>query len=111
MKLLASCVVKAYKALVYLYKLKQWFDILCYNQRKTIIEFCVFQILTLPKQSAKVFSKKIAAENVGGKELIMAMNITSIMNILPVVGFSYYFYFKACFFAGRFCHAIKPHLS
>ena len=104
-------IIYGIKVLFNIYKSKQWFDILCCNRRKTIIEFCVFLILTLPKQSAKVFSKKIAAEKGGGKELIMAMNITSIMNILPVVGFSYYFYFKACFFAGRFCHAIKPPLS
>ena len=104
-------IIYGIKVLFNIYKSKQWFDILCCNRRKTIIEFCVFLILTLPKQSAKVFSKKIAAEKGGGKELIMAMNITSIMNILPVVGFSYYFYFKACFFAGRICHTIKPLLS
>ena len=33
-------------------------------------------------------------------------------NIKSVMGFSYfYFYFKACFFAGLFLRAIKPILS
>ena len=34
----------------------------------------------------------------------MAMNIASI-NIQPVMGSSYYFYSKACFFAGLFRRA------
>ena len=40
----------------------------------------------------------------------MANNISK-LNRMPVMGSSYYFYFKACFFAGLFCHAIKPFLS
>ena len=68
-------------------------------------------MLTLLKQSAKVFSKKIAAENGGRKEFIMAINNVSNPNSKSVMGFSYYFYFKACFFAGRICHTIKPLLS
>ncbi len=40
----------------------------------------------------------------------MAMDRNSNMG-LPVVGFSFFAYFKACFFAGLFCRAIKPSLS
>ena len=36
---------------------------------------------------------------------------TAIMNIQSVMGFSYFTYFKACFFAGLFRRAIKPTLS
>ena len=104
-------IIYGIKVLFNIYKSKQWFDILCCNRRKTIIEFCVFQILTLPKQSAKVFSKKIAAEKGGGKELIMAMNTTSNRTTKSVMGFSYYFYFQACYFAGLYRRAIKPILS
>ena len=32
-------------------------------------------------------------------------------NIMSVMGFFYYCYFKACFFAGLFCRATKPILS
>jgi hypothetical protein len=39
----------------------------------------------------------------------MAQNNTS--NMQSVMGFSYYSYFKACFFAGLFCRAVKPLLS
>ncbi len=30
------------------------------------------------------------------------------MNLQSVMGFSYYCYFKACFYAGQFRRAIKP---
>jgi hypothetical protein len=51
----------------------------------------------------KFVARKIAADNSGGKELIMAINNSSNMNPKSVMGFSYYSYFKACFFAGLFC--------
>ena len=41
----------------------------------------------------------------------MAMNNTSNLNTQSVMGFAYYYYFKACFFAGLFRRAIKPSLS
>ena len=40
----------------------------------------------------------------------MTMNISN-RNMQSVMGFSFYCYFKACFFAGLFRHAIKPSLS
>jgi hypothetical protein len=40
-----------------------------------------------------------------GKGLIMAV---SMLNMQPMMGFYYYFYFMACYFAGLFCRAIKP---
>ena len=39
------------------------------------------------------------------------MAINNISNMQSVMGFSYYYYFKACFFAGLFRRAIKPSLS
>ena len=41
----------------------------------------------------------------------MAMNNTSNRINKSVMGFCYYCYFKACFFAGLFRRAIKPPLS
>lgn len=41
----------------------------------------------------------------------MAMQNTSNRTNQSVMGFAYYFYFKACFFAGLFRRAIKPPLS
>ena len=41
----------------------------------------------------------------------MAMRNTSNLNIKSVMGSYFYFYFKACFFAGLFRRAIKPILS
>ena len=42
----------------------------------------------------------------------MAINNVSNLNLMSVMGFSYfYYYFKACFFAGLFRRAIKPVLS
>ena len=55
--------------------------------------------------------KQIAAHRGSGKELIMAINNTSKLNLQPMMGFYFYFYFKACFFAGLFRRAIKPLLS
>ena len=57
------------------------------------------------------FTTTLAAEDGGGKELIMAMNNVSNMNLQSVMGSSYYFYFKACFFAGLFRRAIIQSLS
>ena len=41
----------------------------------------------------------------------MAINNTSKLHLQPMMGFYFYFYFKACFFAGLFRRAIKPILS
>ena len=41
----------------------------------------------------------------------MAMNDRSHMNCKSVLGFSFYCYFQACFFAGLFCRAINAPLS
>ena len=41
----------------------------------------------------------------------MTMNNVSNRTIKSVMGSYYYFYFKACFFAGLFRRAIKPLLS
>ena len=38
------------------------------------------------------------------------INISN-LNLKSVMGFSFYTYFKACFFAGLFCHAKIPSLS
>ena len=62
-------------------------------------------------RSDESFKKEFAAYRGGGKELIMAMNNTSNRINKSVMGFCYYCYFKACFFAGLFCRAIKPPLS
>ena len=40
----------------------------------------------------------------------MAMNRNS-NQLASVMGFSFFAFFKACFFAGLFCRAIKPRLS
>ena len=40
----------------------------------------------------------------------MAINNISNLNLQSVMGFSYYTYFKACFFAGLFCRSRKPFL-
>ena len=39
------------------------------------------------------------------------MTIRNISNTLPMMGSSYFSYFKACFFAGLFRRAVKPDLS
>ena len=57
----------------------------------------------------KCITRKLAAVKCNGKEPIMAKLNAS--NIKSVMGFSYYYYFKACFFAGLFLRAIKPILS
>ena len=41
----------------------------------------------------------------------MAINNISNLNLKSVMGFSFYTYFKACFFAGLFYRAKKPILS
>ena len=41
----------------------------------------------------------------------MAMKITANRNNLPVMGSSYFSFFKACFFAGLFRRALKSDLS
>ena len=88
-------------------KLTDTYFLLCYSDIIIWLQFdeiYSFRTLTLSRQSAKVHITKLAGHNGSGKELIMAMNIASI-NILPVMGSSYYFYFKACFFAGLFRRA------
>ena len=68
-------------------------------------------LLTLPEQSAKVHNKKSCCSKSSGKELIMAKGNASNMINKSVMGFSYYSYFKACYFAGLFRRAIIPPLS
>lgn len=41
----------------------------------------------------------------------MAINNTSNMHLQSVMGFSFYSYFKACFFAGLFFRSLKSSLS
>jgi len=78
---------------------------------KTNNEANAVLLLTLPKQSARVHNKKSCCTKSSGKELIMAM--TNVCNPIKMalMGFSYYFYFKACFFAGLFRRAMIPILS
>ena len=68
-------------------------------------------LLTLPEQSGKVQNKKSCCSKSGGKELVMANNRASNIFNKSVMGFSYYCYFKACYFAGLFRRAIIPLLS
>ena len=68
-------------------------------------------LLTLPGQSVKVHNKKSCCTKRSGKELIMAINHVSDIANKSVMGFSYYCYFKACYFAGLFRRAINPLLS
>ena len=68
-------------------------------------------LLTLPEQSAKVHNKKSCCSKSSGKELIMAINHASNIFTKSVMGFCYYCYFKACYFAGLFRRAIIPILS
>ena len=66
-------------------------------------------LLTLLEQSARVHNKKSCCSKSSGKELIMAINHASNISAKPVMGFCYYCYFKACYFAGLFRRAkIKP---
>ena len=39
------------------------------------------------------------------------VNSISNQNRMSMMGFSYFSYFKACFFAGLFYHTQKPNLS
>lgn len=68
-------------------------------------------MLTLLEQSDKVHNKKSCCSKRSGKELIMAMKHTDNRITKSVMGFSYYCYFKACYFAGLFRRAIIPPLS
>jgi len=66
-------------------------------------------LLTLLEQSARVHNKKSCCGKSGGKELIMAINSASNVSAKSVMGFCYYCYFKACYFAGLFRHTkINP---
>ena len=65
--------------------------------------------LTLPEQSARVQIKKSCCPKGSGKEPVM-MNRTSTGIAQPVMGFCYYCYFKACYFAGLFRRAVIPYL-
>jgi len=67
--------------------------------------------LTLPERSAKVHNKKSCCSKRSGKELIMTMGNASNMIHKSVMGFSYYSYFKACYFAGLFRRAKIKRLS
>ena len=68
-------------------------------------------LLTLPEQSARVHNKKSCCSKSSGKELIMAINNASNLNLKSVMGFCYYCYFKACYFAGPFRRTIMELLS
>ena len=71
--------------------------------------FYTFLPLTLPRQGAKVLVN-ICRKHCGGKELIMTVkNPTNLTK--SVMGFCYFYFFKACFFAGLFCYTLKPNLS
>jgi hypothetical protein len=61
-------------------------------------------------QSGTLLASNLLPDFGSGKELIMAMNNTN-MNLKSVMGFSFYCYFKACYFAGLFCCAVKTPLS
>ena len=65
--------------------------------------------LTLPEQSAKVHNKKSCCTKGSGKEPVMAIINASNRIAKSMMGFSYFSYFKACYFAGLFRRAkIKP---
>ena len=68
-------------------------------------------LLTLLEQSVKVHNKKSCCTKRSGKELIMAINHVSDIANKSVMGFSYYCYFKVCYFAGLFHRANIPPLS
>lgn len=68
-------------------------------------------LLTFPEQSAKVHNKKHCCIKSSGKELIMAMGNTFNKIAESVMGFCYYCYFKACYFAGLFRRASTQILS
>ena len=69
-------------------------------------------VLTLLEQSGKVHHKKsLLQERCSGKESIMAMNNVLNRDTKSVMGSYFYFYFKACYFAGLFRRAAKPLLS
>jgi len=64
--------------------------------------------LTSPEESARVQIKKSCCPESSGKEPVM-MNRTATGTAQSVMGFCYYCYFKACYFAGLFRRAkIKP---
>jgi len=66
-------------------------------------------LLTLPGQSVRVHYRKSCCSKSSGEELIMAINHASNVSAQSVMGFCYYCYFKACYFAGLFRRAkIKP---
>jgi len=65
--------------------------------------------LTSPEESARVQIKKSCCPESGGKEPVM-MNRTATGTAQPVMGFCYYCYFKACYFAGLFRRAVIPYL-
>lgn len=68
------------------------------------------ELLTSQEGSAKVHNKKSCCTESSGKEPVMTVNRVSNLNSRPMMGFCYYYYyFKACFFAGLFRRsAMKP---
>ena len=75
---------------------------------------CICCFFTLDFGTAKcycVYIKNTCRHLSGRKELIMANINISNLNLKSVMGFYFYTYFKACFFAGLFCRATKPSLS
>ena len=68
-------------------------------------------LLTLLYQSARVHNKKSCCSKSSGKELVMAINHASNIFTKSVMGFCYYCYFKACYFAGLFRRAKVKLLS
>jgi len=69
---------------------------------KTIRGANAVLLLTLPEQSVRVHNKKSCCSKSSGKELVMAINHASNIFTKSVMGFCYYCYFKACYFAGLF---------
>ena len=78
---------------------------------KTIRGANAVLLLTLPEQSVRVHNKKSCCSKSSGKELVMAINHASNIFTKSVMGFCYYCYFKACYFAGLFRRAVIPLLS
>ena len=76
---------------------------------KTICGANGLLLLTSPEESARVQIKKSCCPESSGKEPVM-MNRTATGNAQPMMGFCYYCYFKACYFAGLFRRAVIPYL-
>ena len=73
-------------------------------------EAVLWQVLRLTSQneSAMVLTTTTCCTGCGGKEPIMTMQNISDLNTKSMMGFCYFGYFKACFFAGLFYRAKKP---